>query len=1168
MRKSASYTLLTALFLSAAWTACNKNSDAEGEKLFELTDPKETGIEFINTVPENDTLNQFTYHYLFNGTGVATGDLNNDGLPELVFTANEKPAKIFLNKGDFKFEDISSKSGFKTSGWMSGVSLADVNNDGFLDIYICRSGPAWRTDEKRNFLFINNGNLTFTEKGKEFGVDDPGNSSCGTWLDYDLDGDMDLYLGNHAEKFYANINVPFKRSLDMDMHNQQHLYRNDGGKFTDVSEESGVKAMGYCLSATPADFNRDGLTDLYICNDYHIPDYYYINNGDGTFTESFSKYFKHTSTNSMGSDAADYNNDGWMDLVTVDMLAEDPRRFMLLSGFKEFEYFMTGVKNGYGYQYMHNTLQTNRGGGYFSDLGFLNGIARTDWSWSSVFADFDNDGLSDLYISNGYYRDVTNLDFITFQNRKMQQTKQQVSQKEILEKLPFEKLQNYAYKNTGNYSFKNVTADWGLQEPTLSTGAMYADLNNDGHLDLILCNQGDPVKVYRNVSRQGNYLKVQCKGSGKNNRFGVGTNLFVSNDSGTRVFEVQQTHGYQSVSEPVVHIGLGAASTLKKLTVVWPDGRFQELKDVKGNQLLTLEDKNANGKYDYTWEHKTLFAAANEGMGLDFRHEDKENPDFKREPLLPHRFSMLGPGAATGDVNGDRIPDLLVTNARESSGPKLYLQNQNSKLSPAPSQPWASMNDVDVTGCLIFDADADGDNDIYLVAGGSEYGWPDDRYRHRLYINDGKAGFTESRDALPRVISSGSCATAGDYDADGDLDLFVAGRVTPGMYPLVNCRSYLLRNDKGKFVDVTAFVAPDLQTPGMLCAAVFADYNNDNRLDLVLAGEWTPVAFLSYNGEKFVNQTGGAGTAPFAGWYNSILPVDIDNDGDLDFIAGNKGNNSFLQASAESPLKLYWTDLDNNGSNDLWMSYLRNGKEQSVFTLDEMAKAYPVFINKRFNTYADISTKSIGDIFGQENLAKNSLQAACFSSLLLRNNGGGTFTVTELPRLLQAGPVNGMVALDVDGNGYQDIVGIGNSFSPRTGHGRDDAFYGWVLLNDGNNLKYSDGVENGFTVPGDARGLVYLPLHNRRMGLIAMQNTAPALAFLCNEQKPFITAPAGSIKAKVTLKNGKTRMDNMCYGSGYMSCSAPGIWLTGDISKVEFVDAKGLASPVSLPLPN
>lgn len=1148
------------LFFSIIAGSCgSKDKQGSTEKIFKLLEPSATGVDFTNVIPENDTLSQ--YIYIYNGNGVAAGDINNDGLQDLCFTGNSTPAKLYLNKGDFKFEDITAKAGLNSSGWMTGISMADVNNDGYLDIYICKSGPGENHVSMNNLLFINNKNLTFTEKAKEYGVDDPGNSTCGTFFDFDADGDLDLYVGNHAQRFFDEINVQFRRDLRMDIHNQQRFYRNDGNKFTEIGESCHVQAMGYCLSATPGDFNRDGKTDLYVCNDYHIPDYYYLNNGDGTFTESASKYMKHSSTNSMGCDQADYNNDGWLDLITVDMVPEDSRRFMLLQGPRDYDYFTMAVRNGYGHQYMHNNLQTNRGQGYLSDLGFLNGVARTDWSWCPLFADFDNDGNTDLFITNGYYRDVTNQDFILYQQRKLAQSKNHVMTKEILDLLPFEKLPNYAFKNAGNYHFDNVTEAWGLETPTLSTGGTYADLNNDGRLDLVVCNQGDKAQVYQNVGTKGNYLDIKFKGS-KSNHFGIGCKVLAETDSSTRMLEMELTHGYQSSSAPVLHLGCGGASSIKKLTIIWPTGAFEVLTDVKSGQVLIADETHANGNYDFSNKTTYTLEEITAETGIDFTHEDQDNPDFKREPLLPHRFTQMGPGAASGDVNGDGLADLLISNSRESSGCKLFLQQQDGKFKLSASQPWKSMNDVDVLGCLIFDADNDSDNDIYLVAGGAEYEWPSNNYKHRIYTNDGKGNFSENKTALPDVNCSGSCITAGDIDADGDLDLFVAGRIQPGHYPENPARSYLLRNNDGTFIDATTDWLPGLKTSPMICAAVFADYSGDNKPDLVIAGEWCPVMFFENKGNKFSDQTQQAGTKLTEGWYNSLLPVDIDNDGDLDFIAGNKGLNSYVQAGPETPLKIYSSDLDGNGRNDMWLTYTRNQKEYPLYQLDEMAMSYPGFLRKKFTTYKDIANKTAVEIFG-ENHMKNFMTVHTFASLLLRNNGG-SFQITELPRLAQAFPVFGLETADINGDGFLDILAIGNSYAPRVTHGRDDAGNGLILFNMSGTLKCEDGIGSGFLVPGDAKALVTVPSANGYPLFVATENKSKTRVFKSNNRMTFIPALKTENKAMVTLKSGKTRCENTCFGAGYISCSAPGVYAGDNVVSVEFVDSKGRKRKVSL----
>lgn len=1149
---------------SAGLLSCGKSDDQNVDVLFEKMESDVTGIDFVNTVPENDSLNQFTYHYLYNGSGVAIGDIDNDGKNDLYFSGNEKSSKLYLNKGDFKFEDITEKSGTSTNQWISGVTMVDVNNDGWLDIYACSSGPRQLKQSKRNLLFINQKNGTFKESAKEWGVDDGGNATCATFFDYDNDGDLDFYLGNHADQFFSNINTRFTPTLNMDEFNRQHFFRNDGNKFTDVSEKAGVVKMGYCLSAAAADYNNDGLTDLYVCNDYHVPDCYYINNGDGTFTDQFDVAFKHSSTNSMGSDVADVNNDGFSDLITVDMLSESPRRYMSLMGPKDYDYTMVGIKNGYKHQYMKNNLQMNLGNGHFADLSYLYGVAKSDWSWSPLLSDFNDDGFTDMFVSNGYYRDVTNLDFIFYQSTVEQQQKRALTHEELLKKLPYEKIQNFFFLNNGGGGFINQANEVGLEDLTLSTGSATGDLDGDGRLDLVVCNQGEAPLIYKNVHNQNHYLNVKAEGGTGSNHFGIGCQLYASDSAGKyRKFEIQPSRGYQSSSEPMVHIGLGEKETLSELVVVWPNGKAQILKDVSADQLITVKSGDAQA----TWDRNQItagdirFFAQNESeWGLNFTHTEQENPDFKREPLLPHRYTTLGPGMSTGDVNGDGLFDLFVGNARESAGSTLFLQGNDGKYKTSSSQPWQSL-DADVMGSVFFDCDGDKDLDLYVAVGGSEFEWPSNKYEHQLYINDGKGNFSLGKGRLPNVVSSSSSVTSADYDGDGDLDLFVAGRLMPGNWPTLEVRSYLLQNNGGKFRDVTAALAPDLENAGMICSAIFSDYNGDNKPDLLLAGEWMPLIFMENTGGKFVNKTGEVGDASLSGWMNSITPVDIDNDGDLDYMVGNKGNNSFIQAKAGSPSKVFWADFDGNGRQDIAMSYHYGGSDYPLFTMDEMGKAYPFFINKKFTTYNDFAGKTMEEIFGAEVLKQNSLTANYFSSFIAVNNGG-KFSFMELPMWAQAGPVFGTTVIDVDGNGFDDILCTGNNYNTRVPHGRDDAQPSFVLFNQRGTFTYQSGSRNGLYNQDDGKSMLICPSANGQVRVLIANNNGKLHGYtLLNDKKApntigFVAAPHTASYAKVTVNGGSKRV-SLHGGSGYLQGSTQGVWKTKGVSNIEFYDVNG-----------
>ena len=1137
--------------------ACGEKS-TETEVLFEKIDASHSGIDFVNQVPENDTLNQFTYHYLFNGSGVAVGDINNDGLPDLYFSGNATSSKLYLNKGDFKFEDITQKAGVATKNWISGVSMADVNNDGFLDIYACGSGPSKNIENKRNLLFINNQNGTFTESAKIWGVDDPGNATCASFFDMDNDGDLDFYLGNHDDKYFSDINVPFSRNLNLNVHSQQHLFRNDGQKFTDISEESGVKAMGYCLSATPSDFNNDGLVDLYVCNDYHVPDYYYINLGNGKFKEANASQFKHTSNNSMGSDAADVNNDGWLDLITLDMLPESPKRFMTLMGPKDYDFVTVAERNGYGKQYMKNALQMNMGQGTFSDMSYLYGVARTDWSWSPLFCDYNDDGFVDLFISNGYYRDVTNLDFVTYQNRKKEQEGKEVSHKEVLDMLPFEKLQNYLYINHKGQSFTNEANNIGLTDATLSTGSAYGDLDGDGDMDLILCNQGEQPFIYKNIKTSGNFVNFKFKSS--KNLTPIGVKVIIEDDSAKRLFENNLSKGYQSSSEAIIHVGLGEKTSIKKATFVMGNGKTLSLEKIDLNKSMVInldEFGGTNGLQILSQLHqnndKQLFTDISET--LLFKHTEVETPDFKREPLIPHRYTMQGPGMSSGDVNGDGLDDVFVGNAAQSSGSVLFLQDPTGKFKAGNSQPWKSLK-ADVMGSLIFDADNDGDNDLYVAVGGSEFGWPSNNYKHALYLNDGKGNFKDNSNNLPNVNCSGSSVAAGDYDNDGDLDLFVAGRVLPGYYPMMEIRSYLLKNEGGRFIDATEKDAPDLQMPGMITSAIFTDYNGDNQLDLAIVGEYLPLVFMKNTGGKFSIALEETGTKEYSGWFNSILPIDIDNDGDMDYVLGNKGHNSFLNARSGFPISIYWADVDKNGRDDIFMSYTQDGNEYPVTQLDEMAMAFPGYLSKKFTNYIDFGGKTMTEVFGEENLKQHKLFANDFSHYLAVNNGG-TFTMSPLPWMSQSSPIFGLASMDANSDGYDDILCIGNNSYNRVTHGPDDALNGCILLNKAGTLTYSDGLENGFYVPHDGRSLISFSNAKHELSFIASENNRNVKVFKPLAKQNVVKPPKGAVSVVVELVSGQKKVVYIGYGSGYLSGSSPVVVQNASTKSIIFYNNKG-----------
>ncbi len=1096
-------TVLVAMLLLSACTdskipPVTESKDSTKVKLFEKVPSDKSGITFNNLLVENFTYNHIRYDVVYQGAGVATGDINNDGLPDFFITSNMKPDKLYLNKGGMQFEDITEKAGIVFDGkWSTGVTMADVNSDGLLDIYVCKY-LLDKPENRANSLYINNGDLTFTEKAKEYGIADMGYATTANFFDYNKDGHLDLYVGNQPPVSRLQKTV---QSQKIDYTYTDRLFKNNGnGTFTDVTEEAGITNYNFTLAVTVSDINNDTWPDIYIACDFEEPDVYYQNNGDGTFTNVINDAMRHISTFSMGVDIADVNNDGWMDIYVADMVAADNQRLKAnMSGMNP-QKFWALAKAGYHHQYMFNAFQINNGNGKFSEIGQMAGISNTDWSWATLFADYDNDGLKDLVVTNGLVKDIKNNDYRRRRKALMDSLANDMRSKgmpvqldpmQFINLAPSVKLHNYVFRNNGDLTFADMSIDWGLEEKTWTHGAAYADFDGDGDVDIIMNHMNDIAGLYENKAvdlQLNNYLRIKLNGD-KLNTQSIGARAWIYHGDEMQVQEVSPMRGYFSRNEEVLHFGVGAAQKIDKIIVRWQDGKGMELKDVSVNQLLTLDHADAKSEIGYPKQHSNslMKAVDAQALGVDFEHSENEFDDFAREILLPHRMSRLGPSVDVADVNGDDLEDFFIGGPSGQAG-ALYLQKASGKFEKSASNPWETDKVSEDVGALFFDADGDGDQDLYVSSGGNDFDKGALALQDRLYINDGKGNFSKSLNALPKMLNSSSKAKAADYDGDGDLDLFVGGRQIPGHYGY-STTSYLLKNNKGKFENANKTSAPGFEDLGMVTDAVWTDFDGDNDLDLIIVGEWMTITFYKNESGKLEDITAELSMENTNGWWNTISAADFDGDGDEDYVIGNLGLNIKYKASEDEPFKVFVKDFDGNGTHDVYLAYYdQDGVCYPVRGRECSSQQLP-FIKKEFPSYGKFSVATVDQVLGERKDGAVEKQVKIFESIYLENRGGNLFVMKKLPNEAQVSPIFGAVAMDCNDDGHLDILAAGNYYEREVETTRSDAGIGIILAGDGKgNFEPLPGSSAGLNAYKDVRDVKVLNRKSKNPIIIIANN--------------------------------------------------------------------------------
>lgn len=1081
------------LFLSNSGKSQNKT-------LFSLIPSSDSGISFNNTIQDDKEKNILLYANFYGGAGVGVGDFNNDGLPDIYFAGNMVDDKLYLNLGDFKFKDVTKSAGIiNDQSWSTGVTVADINADGLLDIYVSNELYDYNPQLRKNKLYINQGNAIFKEMAQIYGLANDERTRHATFLDYNKDGLLDLFIlnqppnpGSYSEFFGTQLLLPKYTS---------RLYKNMGGtSFKDVTQEAGVLKAGFPNAVSASDLNNDGWTDLYVANDFYAPDFMYINNQDGTFTNIANTALNHMSYYSMGLDVSDINNDGFLDIFVVDMVAEDNFRLKAnMSGMNPSS-FWNVVNNGGHYQYMFNNLHINNGNNTFSEIAQLANMAATDWSWANLIADFDNDGEKDIYITNGLLRDIRNTDASKAVGDFVMETANTwvknnpnggdvsiwdiIDLEETLAILPSEPLANFMFKNNGNYDFSKVATEWGLDQKSFSNGAAYADFDNDGDLDIVVNNMNAEAFVYKNNS-ENNYLRIQLKS--KTNKALFGTRITITYADTQQVFETTNVRGIYSTSEPIAHFGLEKQSKVDEITINWPDNSSTILNNVAANQVVQvfLEDSNSKNQKEEK-PVAILFSEVTEKNILPYKHQENDFDDYKYQVLLPHKISQFGPSLAVADVNNDGLEDVFV-GAASGFAPQLFLQNKKEKFEPKHMKSFEADKLKEDVDAAFFDVDMDGDMDLYVVSGGNEFEKGDKNYQDRLYLNDGKANFTLAKTSLDIPNFSGSVVIPADFDKDGDMDLFVGGRFVPREYP-VPADSRLFENRNGKLVDVTSEKAKDLLRIGLVTDAIWSDYDKDNDMDLILVGEWMPITIFENNNGAFTKKS----IPDFEkthGWWFSIEQGDFDKDGDMDYIAGNLGLNYKYKTSEENPFDVYYKDFDGNGSDDIVLGYYNYGKHYPLRGFSCSSQQVPALKNE-FKKYDVFASLEIDEIYGENNLEESlHYETQTFATSFIENMGNGNFKITALPVEAQFSSVNDMLLQDFNSDGHQDILLVGNLYVSEIETTRNDAGIGLILLGDGkNNFKPLTHQESGIFARGDAKKVKVVQQGNKKLILVANNN--------------------------------------------------------------------------------